>query len=299
MAVHKRAYRPYDGPLTSQEGRFLVIPRYAFSELFQSRILMSYVVLCFVPFLVEAAGVYITHSAAARLVLGLPDVASRRILEPDFFLGALRVQGFLSFFLAAWVAPVLVSPDLVNGALPLYLSRPFTRGEYILGKMAVLVTLLSLVTWVPLLTVFFLQAGLAENWLWPNLRVGVALFVGSWIWVGVLTLLGLAISACIRWRLVAIGAMFAIFFMGAAFGEMWRGVLMNPWGRLANITYLMNVVWRDLFDLLEDERLRRGVFVRRGLQELPPWAAWAAILILCGLCLWLLNRRLQAREVVA
>ena len=293
MAVHKRGYRPYDGPLTSERWRFLVLPRYAFSELFQSRLFMAFVVLCFVPFLVEAAGVYISHSAAARLVLGLPEVASARILRPEFFLGALRVQGFLAFFLAAWVAPVLVSPDLVNGALPLYLSRPFTRGEYILGKMTVLVALLSLVTWVPLMAVFFLQASLAENWLIPNLRVGFGLFVGSFIWVGLLTVLGLAVSACIRWRIVATGAMFAIFFMGAAFGEMWREVLRNPWGRLANLTYVVNTIWSDLFGIAQS----RGN--HRRLVDLPPWAAWAGLLAVILLCFWLLHKRLRAREVVS
>ncbi len=298
MAVHKRSYRPYDGPLTRERWRFLVLPRYAFSELFQSRLLMAYMVLCFVPFLVEAAGVYLAHSPAARLVLDLPAVASGRIVEPDVFLGALRVQGFLAFFLAAWVAPVLVSPDLVNGALPLYLSRPFSRGEYILGKMTVLVALLSLVTWVPLLAVFFLQAGLAENWLWPNLRVGVALLVGSLILVGVLSLLGLAVSACIRLRIVASGALFGFFFMGAAFGEMWLEVLQNPWGRLANVSYVVNVVWRGLFGLAQG-RGTEDILIGRDLVDLPLSAAWAALLTLCALCLWFLSRRLQAREVVA
>jgi ABC-2 type transport system permease protein len=291
MAVHKRAYRPYEGPLTSERFRFLVLPRYAFSELFQSRILMAYVVLCFVPFLVEAAGVYIAHSAAARLLLGLPEMSSARILRPEFFLGALSVQGFLAFFLAAWVAPALVSPDLVNGALPLFLSRPFTRGEYILGKMTVLVALLSLVTWVPLLAVFFLQAGLADGWLMPNLRVGFGLLLGSFVWVGLLTVLGLAVSACIRWRIVATGAMFAIFFMGAAFGEIWRDVLKNSWGRLANVTYLVTVVWRDLFGIQT-----RG---HHRIAELPPWAAWAGLIAMCLICFWLLHKRLRAREVVA
>ena len=299
MAVHKRGYRPYDGPLTSERFRFLVLPRYAFSELFQSRILMAYVVLCFVPFLIEVAGIYIAHSAPARLVLGLPDVSIARVFRPDFFLGALGVQGFLAFFLAAWVAPVLVSPDLVNGALPLYLSRPFTRGEYILGKMTVLVALLSLVTWVPLMSVYFLQAGLADNWLMSNLRIGVGLFVGAWIWVGLLTLLGLAISACIRWRIVATGAMFAVFFMGGAFGEMWREVLKNPWGRILNLTYVVNLVWRDLFGIVSNRSLAREMVSERRFSDLPVWAAWLAIVAVCALCLWLLNRRLQAREVVA
>jgi hypothetical protein len=31
----------------------------------------------------------------------------------------------------------------------------------------------------------------------------------------------------------------------------------------------------------------------------PVWAAWLALLAVCAFSLWLLNRRLQAREVVS
>ena len=55
----------------------------------------------------------------------------------------------LALFLAAFVGPGQVSPDLANNALSLYLARPFSRAEYVLGKMSVLVILLSLMTWVP------------------------------------------------------------------------------------------------------------------------------------------------------
>jgi len=36
-----------------------------------------------------------------------------------------------------------------------------------------------------------------------------------------------------------------------------------------------------------------------GGRELPVWAATAAVVATCALCLWLLNQRLQAREVVS
>ena len=66
-------------------------------------------------------------------------------------------------------------------ALPLYLARPFCRTEYILGKIAVLVILLSAITWVPGLLLFLLQAYLG------GLRLvrattsasALAIFVGS------------------------------------------------------------------------------------------------------------------------
>ena len=297
MAVHKRAYRPYEGELTSERWRFLVLPRYSFMELFESRVLLSFFVLCFVPFLGELAFVYVANSAPARALLGIGTLAD---IHVGFFVWTLTVQSVLAFMLAAWVAPVLVSPDLVNGALPLYLSRPFSRAEYVAGKALVLVALLSAITWVPVMTLFTVQAGLAGRaWLWANLRVGWATLAGAWIWIAVLTLLGLALSACIRWRLAASAALLATFFMGTAFGEMWREVLRNPWGRLVNLSYLVGIIWRDLFGLGAQQPLAREMLDERRLSDVPTWAAAAMLAIACALCVWLLDRRLRAREVVS
>ncbi len=297
MAVHRRAYRPYDGPLTPERRRFLVLPRYAFLELFESRVLLSFFVFCFVPFLAELAIVYVVNSGPARALLGIgrePDP-----IRGDFFLIALWIQGVLAFMVTAWVAPVLVSPDLVNGALPLYLSRPFSRTEYVAGKATVLVALLSAITWVPVLMVFTVQAGLAgRQWLWENLRVSWATLLGAGIWIAVLTLLGLALSACIRWRLVASAALLATFFVGTAFGEMWRAVLRNPWGRLANLYHLVGIIWRDLFGLAPNSVARESLNGPPS-SDPPTWAAWTALVFTCALSMWLLNRRLRAREVVS
>jgi ABC-2 type transport system permease protein len=299
LAVYKRTYKPYDGPLTDERTRFLVLPRYAFQELFESRVLAAFLMLCCVPFLVELTMVYIANSAAARALLRI-EAPPGDFLQKQFFLGALTIQGFLSFFLTAWVAPVLVSPDLVNGCLPLYLSRPFTRAEYVLGKASVLMGLLSLITWLPVGTVFTVQAGLAGgDWLAQNLRTFAAILGGALLWISVLTLLGLALSAWIRWRIVASAALFGILFMGSAFGEIWRGMLKNPWGRLANLPYLIGIVWTDLFGISSRRTVAGDMLDDRRSSDLPAWAAWLALLALCGFCMWMLNRRLRAREVVS
>ena len=296
MAVYKRSYRPYTGPLTSERWRFLVVSRYALQELVESRVLMAFVVMCLFPFLAEALGIYVANFAPARALLRLsggPDT-----MRAEFFAGALALQGILAFILAAWVAPVLVSPDLVNGALPLYLSRPFSRAEYLLGKAVALFALLSVVTWVPVLVLFTLQAGLAESrWLFTHLRIVWATLLGSWIWISVLALLGLSLSAWIRWRLVASTALFGVLFMGFAFGEVWRAVLRDPWGRLANLPYLIGVVGLNLVGIEPTPGVAREARALFG--ELPTWAAWAGLLATCALCLWLLDKRLRAREVVS
>lgn len=48
MAVYKRTYRGYAGEMTPAWSRFLVIPRYAYRSLFQSKMLVAFFVLCFV-----------------------------------------------------------------------------------------------------------------------------------------------------------------------------------------------------------------------------------------------------------
>jgi ABC-2 type transport system permease protein len=297
VAVYKRAYRPYEGPLTSEGSRFLVLSRFALHEVFESRLLLAFFVLCFVPFLAEAAGIYIANSPAARAVLG---ISGTQDLEREFFFVAFVIQGVLSFFLTAWVAPVLVSPDLVNGALPLYLSRPLTRAEYVLGKAVALAFLLSLVTWVPVLTLWLLQGGLAgTGWMAANVRQAFGILVGAAVWITLLTFVGLAVSAWIRWRVVATAALAGIFFMGSAFGEAWYALIGNSWGRVGNFSYLIGLVWRSVFGLASKRPLSREMFDQGRTVDLPLWAAWAALAAACALSAWLLNRRLQAREVVS
>ena len=247
--------------------------------------------------LIAASAIYIAYSPAARALLEMSS-APDYVRKPDFFFAILTFQGGLAFLLTAWVAPVLISPDLVNGALPLYLSRPLTRVEYVLGKATVLLTLLSAITWVPMLLLFALEAGLAEGWGTANVRIAAAVFAGSWVWILVLTLLGLAISAWVRWRVVASGALAGVFFMGAAFGEMWREVLHAPWGRLANLYYLVGLVWRSLFGLFTSRSMAQEMFNERG-RDLPTWAAWAGLAAAAALSVWVLERRLRAREVVS
>ena len=66
-----------------------------------------------------------------------------------------------------------MSPDLTNNAMPLYLCRPFTRTEYVLGRMSVLMYLLALITWIPGLILFGIQANMA-GWEWTQTHLWIA-----------------------------------------------------------------------------------------------------------------------------
>src|SRR5215212_6333025 len=206
MAVYEHLYGSYEGQSHTAFSRFLVIPRYALREVFKSKLFTTIFILCFIYPLIATIIVYLHHNVNA---LALLQVNVRELLPIDasFFRTFVEIQGGFAFILTVLVAPPLISRDLSNNALPLYLCRPLSRTAYVLGKMAVVGFLLSLVTWVPGLLLFFFQASLAGvGWLWTNLWMIWAIFFGSAVWILMLSLLALAVSSLVKWRVVASGA---------------------------------------------------------------------------------------------
>lgn len=299
MAVYKRGYAAYTGEHTATSRRFLVLTRYGWSELFASRIFTTfYVTLVFVPFLVCAIYIYVCNSAAVQQLLGMGNSNMRGVLQIDrmFFLGFLQFQGWWSLLLAAWVGPSLVSPDLTNGALPLFLSRPLSRTYYVIGKSLVLLVLIGMISLVPALLLFALQASLGPSgWAGQNISLVPAIIACTLLWGMFLCALSLALSAWVRWRVVATGLTFAIFFLPAGFGVIMNLILRTWWGNMLNFWQLMVIVWHHLFGVAD----RLNVIHAGPIDEQTPLSA--AILGLCtatAFCLLLLNKRLRAKEVV-
>jgi ABC-2 type transport system permease protein len=287
MAVHRRQYQPYGGTLTSERWRFLVLPRYAIAELLGSRPLVIFLLFTLLPILGAGVVIYLSHSAAARALLGIVKLGEFSVVNAKFFSGVLSTQCFFGFILTAWVGPGLVAADLTNGALPLFLSRPFSRIEYVLGKVTVLAALLSVVTWVPSLLLYLLNTAFAESgWGLSHLRIPFALVAGSLSWIAVVTLLALALSAWIKWQLAASAMLFGVFFVSAGLGEAVAVALRVSWGRIFNVSHLFDVIWSQLFGSQHDH------------QGVQPMAAWLALSGVCAFSLAVLNRRLRAREVV-
>jgi ABC-2 type transport system permease protein len=299
MAVYKKTYRPYEGGLTHPWRRFLVIPRYAFEDLHRSRFLTIFYIASFLFPLICALIIYVQHNASALGLVGAQNANRLISINVVFFLTLLGWQSMLALFLAAFVGPGQISPDLANNALSLYLSRPFSRFEYVLGKMTVLVVLLSLMTWVPGLLLFALQ-GYLEGWQWmaDHWRFAYGLFVGAWIWILILSLLALALSAWVKWKPAAGALMFGVFFVAGGFGATINGVQRTNWGNILNISYLVGSVWKQLFEGA-DPNTNGAVFFRAPQGEGLPLAwSWAALVALCGVCLYLLARKIRATEVV-
>lgn len=294
MAVYKRSFRPYAGDLTSASTRFLVVARYALRDLFRSKLFVVFLTLCFIFPLLSTFAIYLRHNAdllASLSAMGA-ELGEWVPIDERFFGIFLRVQGTLAFFLVLFSGPRLVSRDLANNGLALYLCRPFDKSQYVAGKLSVLAILMSLVTWVPGMALFALQSGLVgAGWAAANWRSAMALFLGAWIWILVLGILALAISAWVKWRPVAGFLLLLLFFGGGLFAQIFQVLFKSQWGNLFDLHHNMRNVWSQLFGTT-------APFFWTPANELPGWGPWVALVVLVAASLLLLDRRIRAYEVI-
>ena len=286
MAVYDRRYRGYEGRITPLSTRWRVLPRFAWDTVFRSRLFAGFFTMCFVWPVAATIWIYLHHNMRALANVGL-DAVKLAPVDATFFAAFMGVQCFLlGGLLTLLVGPGLVSPDLANGALPLYLSRPITRSGYAIGKMATLVILISSITWVPGLFLFLLQSWL-EGWAWfaSHLRIGVAIVVGAWIWIVTISLLALATSAIARRKVIAQTFLLGVIVFGTVAGQAINQMFDTSYGFVFNLPELMHSVWEGLYAVPLDARLSAPL-------------AWSALLTICGLSIAILARKLRAFEVV-
>jgi ABC-2 type transport system permease protein len=289
MAVYKRTYKAYKGPLTPAWSRFTVLSRYGLQTLFDSRPFTAYTVLCFLPFLGWLAFIYIANSSTAQALLNLREHV---LINNETFMGFLATEALMGFILVAWSGPGMITKDFANHSVQLYLSRPLSRAEYLFGKVSVLGALLSLVTWIPGLVLFFVQAQLqGHGWIWENLWIAGSILLGSLLWIAMISLISMAVAVWVKWRIAATALMLGVFILLPALGGALNLILRTQWGMLLNFGYLISMVWSHLFRL-DAETRHHG-----GYDSIPLWSAWASLLCVCAFCVWLLDRKLRAREV--
>jgi len=289
MAVYKRNYTVYRGTVTPPWTRVMVLARYAFDEAWSSKITIGLFIFCLLPCILSLLVIYLANNPIARALIGGRGPQTLAI-DAAFFFQVLQTQSWFALFMAAWIAPRLITFDLADNALPILLSHPISRFGYVFGKFIALFGSLSLITWLPALLLFADEAySSPQPWAVSNFHIAMGLLAGSVIWIAFLSVLGLALSSWVKWRVVATGVIFAAVFVPAGIGAIFSAVLRTKWGLLLNVPVMMSDLWLRLLGTPYSISEKLSV----------PTPAIAAMLALaCVLCLLMLNRRIRAREVV-
>jgi ABC-type transport system involved in multi-copper enzyme maturation permease subunit len=289
MSVYKLQYRAYTGKVTPLWTRIFVLARYGLAEAWSSKITIGLLVLSLLPPIVFLLLIYLANNPLARALLGGEGPRALNV-NAAFFLSVIETQCWLALVLASWVAPRLITFDLADNVMPILLSHPISRFGYVLGKFIALFASLSVVTWVPSLLLFAYQCYTSQlPWFAANLQIGIGLLAGALIWIVFLSILGLALSSWVKWRVVATGIIFAAVFVPAGVGAIVSGVLRTKWGLLLNLPVMMTLLWQRMLGAPEFVHARFS---------LPTQSIILMLAIACLLFLAMLNARIRAREVV-
>ncbi|MCZ6833461.1 MAG: hypothetical protein O7F11_06930, partial [Acidobacteria bacterium] len=154
MPIYDLSYRHWEGPLHGAERRWLVIAEAGIRLLLSYKKFVFLLMLSWVPFFVFAAFLYFTMVKGVSMGLDV---------DASFFQRAFAVQMIPLVLVTIYAGSGLISSDLSANALPLYFSRPITRWDYILGKLAVIGFFLTLVFLLPVLLLFIFAVGVSPD----------------------------------------------------------------------------------------------------------------------------------------
>jgi len=288
MAVHSHVFHPYDGPRTPHRSRWTVVTRYALRDALALKKTLAVLIFAAFPLLGAALVIYLHHNLEAITILPkemIEGLAKAFPINGTFFYRLLTLQGYLAFLLTAVTGPRILVNDFRDNGLPLYLSRPLTRVDYILGKAAALTFLTSLVTWVPSLLLFFLQGSLDRAWLATNWWIGPAIFFGAWTAIPLFALVCLAVAAVLRRRAASEAAFVALFIVVPLIAGIVNQFLHMQWWIRFFLPAVFESMWTPLFRLQQSN----------GLSAAGAFISLAVALVLAGT---VLLKRVRAWEIV-
>jgi len=279
MPIYEQGYRRWEarGPLRSI--RFWPITREALALILAKRAFLGLLVLVWLPFVFRVIQVYV--------VTRFPEAGRLLPVDGRLFGEFLNQQSGLSFLLSIFGGAGLIANDLRTGAILVYLSRPLTRRDYVIGKLSVLLLLNYSATLVPALLLYGLALGLAPELFlkWSLAWIAPMIVLHATILSLVVSLVALAISSLSRSARVS-----GLAFMGVIVGlEIVRGVLVGildrPEAQVLSLQNSLRMVGNLLFGIAEGSAVPTAY---------PP----LLLIAVAAGCLAILRSRVRAVEIV-
>lgn len=278
MPIHDQGYRRYGGTRAAIGRGWQVIARAGILQAVAKRQFIGLMLFAWAPFLVRAVQLYVAANFEQASFLAAKGETFREFLDQ---------QGTFVFFVTIWVGAGLIANDRRANALQIYLSKPMTRAEYILGKMAILFVFLALVTWAPAMCLLVVQTVFAGSFTFVRnnlyLLPAITLFSLAQVLLSATTMLALS-SLSKSSRFVAVMYAGLLFFTAALFQAL-RGITGRSSFAWLSPTNALAQVGDVIFRL--DPRY-----------DLSPALAFLAILVLVAGSLVILDRRVRGVEVV-
>jgi ABC-type transport system involved in multi-copper enzyme maturation permease subunit len=279
VPIHDQGYRRYGGQREAHGRTWLVIARAGMMERLRERKFLGLLLFAWLPFLVRSVQLYVAANYEQAAALLAPTPATFR----DF----LDQQNLFVFFITMYVGAGLIANDRRANALQIYLSKPLTRVDYVVGKLATLVVFLTAVTWLPGILLLLMQMMFAGNltFLKANLFLfpAITAFAAVIVMTASLTMLALSSLSKSR-RFVAVMYAGLIFFTAAMYQAL-RGITgSRAWAAISP---------GDVLAVVADV-----IFRNARTPAIPFYAAMLVVALLLAASVFVLERRVRGVEVV-
>jgi ABC-2 type transport system permease protein len=278
MPIHDQGYRRYAGARAAVGRAWQVIAGAGIRSVVTKRAFIALMLFAWTPFVVRAVQIYVSANFQQAAFLAPKGETFREFLE---------TQDIFVFFVTIWVGAGLIANDRRANALQLYLSKPLSAAEYVVGKLAILFVFLIFVTWAPAMGLLLVQAIFAGSFTFIRnnayLLPAITLFSLAQVLLASTTMLALSsLSKSSRF----VGVMYAgLMFFTAALFQALRG-----------ITRTTAFAWISPNDALE--QLGDVIFRLEPRYELSPTVAGLTVVALIAVSGFILARRVKGVEIV-
>ena len=297
MPVYGKGYRRWEGELRGRFFRWLTIARAGIQLTGRSKWLRRFLLVAWLPLLYwglfffavgKLTDASTLENAKDTLYFGLmrglvgSEITDRFIEDPGAFrpaIWAMAVHYFLRYtqifsviIVVAIVGPRLVSEDLRSRALALYFSKPLTRFDYVVGKLAIVAFWVGCVTLLPALALYAVSVAFSPSF--DTIAQTIAIVPKIALFTGILMLgtgsLVLALSSLTRNPRFLGFAWVGLWVMSSVVSTILSHALFPRFGASASVTDPQDD-WTGLFSLLANfNSIGFGIFDVEGL--ISPYA---------------------------
>jgi ABC-2 type transport system permease protein len=279
VPIHDQGYRHYLGQREPHGRAWWVIARAHMWTLLHYRWFQLLLFAASVPFLIRAGQIYFSTTN--------PQVAQILATTPDTFRDFLSQQRFFVFLIIIMHAG-LIADDRRTNALQLYLSKPLTRVEYVLGKLVPPLIYVLAITLVPAILLLFLQVIFSGSvsFVRQNLFLLPAIILFSLIQACLSAFAILALSSMSKSRRFVAIMYAGILFFTTAMSQVLRAITTSRRWAVISPGEMLDVI-------------ANAIFRSRVDSPVPVYVAVIVVFVVIGLAMLILERRIRAVEVVA
>lgn len=278
MPIHDQSYRHWEGALKSRTFRWWTITREGLRIILKRKLFILIMALAGIQIFVYGGIVYGVNTYGLMFKLN--------VINPKFFFDFTMRQNFFIALICIFAGSGLIANDLRNNALQLYLSKPLTRIDYLIGKIMIVLILLGFITLAPGILLFIENAILSQDLTFIKEEYWIigAIIAFSLILIIPTGLLILALSSITKNSRYTAISFIAILMGTPIFSGLVVTILKLRWAILISYWTNLEILGRKLFKLSGN----------------PDYWYWSIFIVFATiiLCIWIIQRKVKGVDIV-